>query len=177
MNIKNEIRIIAIIAIIAFIFPVGIYAQENVSVTKVEISPTITPSIVSPTVMSTNVLNFPADVRDLNVNQVGGEILKVNDQVLTINSSDGTKQIVLPSNVIVKRNSMNSKVSDLKPGDSVKIKLTSIGEVLSVEATSKEVFDLMKYSIPILIGVLVLFAVIAWLIQRSKKSHIKTTIS
>lgn len=116
----------------------------------------------------------PTTVQDVQTTEIKGEVLKHDGQTLTVDTDSGTKQVPLSDTISVKKNTVEVGISEIKPGDSVTITQSQIGEVLSIDATAGEIFDWGKYLVPLLI-VAVILAFLVWrLLKNANKPHIKT---
>lgn len=120
-----------------------------------------------------------SQVEDVNTSQITGEVLKINQENeqtrLTIKSNNETKEITVPSGISVKKNTFETQIGEIKPGDIVTITTTQQDQVLGVSATSGGLADFGRWGIPTaLLGALALIGLILY-IQRSNKGRIKTT--
>jgi|GEM_PF-6063221 len=115
-------------------------------------------------------------VENVQTMQIQGNVLVRNNNVITVKTNDETKQITIPSDIKVIRNTMGSKVEDIQPNDRVTVTQTSDGKVLSVDSTAGNVSDFGKWAVPVLIIALVGVMGVLTLIKKGHKSHIKTTI-
>lgn len=120
----------------------------------------------------------PTDsIRDISTNQITGQVLRVEENRLTLQTTEETKEVTVPEGVRVTKNSDSVNLSDIEPNDLVMVTQNNNGEVLAVDAVSGAVIDFGKWVIPGLVGGLILLLLIIWLIRRSGKQYFKTTVT
>ncbi|GAB4145329.1 MAG: hypothetical protein OHK0017_04790 [Patescibacteria group bacterium] len=129
----------------------------------------------TPTENAPEVTTPDTQVRDVTEQTFEGEVTKIDSQKLTVKNDDTTREFTVPSGISVKRNTLDANLSDIQPNDRVKVTYSGDGQVLSIDATASQVFDYSKIGIPAVILILIILGVIAYLIRRSRKGHIKTT--
>lgn len=155
-----KIKFLQILFLIISIYMVqtsNLYAQDSA------ITPQVPPS-------------SPAESIQIGTAEIKGEILTVDNNSLIVKTDDGqTREFNVDGNVSVKRNTMTSSVSELKPGDGITITRSQNGEIIALSATSGEIFDWGKWLLPVIIIGLVLAFLITWFLRQANKSHIKTT--
>lgn len=102
------------------------------------------------------------------------ELTKINGNKLTLLKDDKTQEVDASGDIKVTKNAVTAKVSDLKPKDQITVTKDSNGNLISIEAVAREVFDTSYYVVPIIIG-LSLVGLIGYLVYRQmNKGHIKT---
>lgn len=153
----------------------GLVISTQLTVTAFAQDTTIPSSMTtSPTAVRT-VSPSKAEVQALTSQEIKGEVLRKNGNVLIIQTDNGNKEVTLPTNSKVTKNGMGSDIGNIKPNDSVTV-TQSNGQVLSIDVTAGEVMDFGKWAIPAaLLGLLVLALVIS-LLSKASRSHIKTTV-
>jgi hypothetical protein len=115
------------------------------------------------------------EVTNVQPTQTTGEVVRRENNVLTVKTGNEVKQISIPDNVKVTRNTFGGNIADIKPNDEVTITEAN-GMVLSVEATSGKLFDFGKWLIPMLVLGLIAVLALWFILKRANKSHIKTTM-
>jgi hypothetical protein len=105
---------------------------------------------------------------------VSGEVLRIQGNTLTIETPDGIREVTVPENILLRRNTMEANISDIQPGDDVTINQSANGELLSVNATAGEVVDWSRWLIPITAGAIAVAGLAWWASKRANKPHIKT---
>lgn len=113
--------------------------------------------------------------QEVESSRIAGQIIRVEDNTLTVNTRDGVKQINVPENIKITKNGTTAPLSDLETGDGVVITRTDGGEVLSVDTLSGTALDISKWVLPVGLGVLVLAILVFLVWVRMKKDYIKTT--
>lgn len=102
------------------------------------------------------------------------ELTKIVGNKLTLLKNDKTQEIDASGDIKITKNAVTAKVSDLKPKDQITITKDANGNLISIEAVAREVFDTSYYVVPTIIG-LVLLGLVGYLIYRQmNKGHIKT---
>ena len=122
-------------------------------------------------------ISFAQDsqVQDVSTQSIEGKIIKKEDNTLFIESSDGTvRQYSVPDGVSIQKNTQSSSVSDLSVNDRVTVKSSDSGAVMSIEATSGQIFDMSKIAIPLLVGSLALITVLMIAKSKVNRPRIKT---
>jgi hypothetical protein len=113
--------------------------------------------------------------QQLETTQISGEVMKIENDTITIQSDNGMQQMQISNNINITRNGMGAQVQDLKPGDNITVTQTTAGVVLGVESTSQTVEDIMQMAIPIIIGLILLAIVATIAYKKSNKGFIKTS--
>ena len=103
-----------------------------------------------------------------------GQVLKVSKDSLVIDSSTGSKEFMVLSNVKIQRNGSAVELKEIKPGDKVVVKATNKGEVLAVAATAGSVVNKTKSLLGLLIALLVLAAIVWYVLKKRNRGFIKT---
>lgn len=136
-----------------------------------ETTPTATASatpLASPTETDT--------VTSLETRTIEGEIIKTNDDGITVDTGDETMEIRLFNNIQITRDGKEVEPSALQTGDQVKAVIdTNSNQAISVEATSAQTAGMQQWLLPAAIGLLLLIAVVYWLMKRANRQRIKTT--
>lgn len=102
------------------------------------------------------------------------ELTKINGNKLTLLKDDKTQEVDASGDIKVTKNAVTAKVSDLKPKDQITVTKDSNGNLISIEAVAREVFDTSYFVVPTIIG-LSLVGLIGYLVYRQmNKGHIKT---
>lgn len=114
-------------------------------------------------------------VQDVQRNEFKGEVLKIANDKLTVDSNGITKEFTVPNGIRISKNTLESKLSDIQPKDKVTVTYSGNNQVLAVDATSGEVFDYGKFALPAIIIGLLLIGLVIYLARRSQERHIKTT--
>lgn len=144
-----------------------------VTVTNTDATMTPSPSItLTGTIIQTPTVT---EVVSINKTEFSGEITKIDGRRLTVDTSEGVKEVTVPQNVQVKKNSLDSNFDELKVNDKVAVAQSESGEVLALSATSAEIFDFGKMALPIAIGLLLLIGLFYVLFRSRSDGHIKTT--
>ena len=130
-------------------------------------TPTSRATTVQPTVTT--------QVRNLTTEDFSGEVTKIDGRKLTIKLSNETKEITVPENVQIKKNSLDSNFGEIKVNDKIAFSQTSDGQIVSVSITSAGVSDFGKIALPLLLGFLLVVGVIGLLLKKGNKGHIKTS--
>jgi hypothetical protein len=141
--------------------------------TPIKSGPTVSPSpspSPSPTLQAS-----PSPVKDVETTKISGQVIRISNRTLTIQAQDGVKEVNIPQNIRITRNGISANFDGIKTGDLVEVTVSDKGQVLSIDAISREVVDWSRWIIPaVIIGlVLVLLALYLW--ERSRRGHIKTT--
>lgn len=138
-------------------------------------SPEATPPDFGVLQMEETTASPPSEINDVQIETFSGEVQRRDGSVLTVRTDEGTKQVTVPAGVNISRNTQEATIDEIMPNDRVSITQTSDGQVLAVDATVGEVFDIGKWALPLL-GIGLLTAIILWmLLRRANRSHIKTT--
>lgn len=113
-------------------------------------------------------------IQEVTTDRLAGQIIKVENGTITVNTRDGVKQVNVPNNVSVTKNGNSVSTKELQAGDGVVVTRSTNGEVLSIDALSSTALDVSKWILPIGLGVIVLaiLALLAW--ARMRKDYIKT---
>ena len=139
-------------------------------------------SYPTPTMMTTAMVTvYPSatnQIQNVQTTEIKGEVLGKQGQVLTIATDNGntTKQVTIPQNITITRNTVGATMNDIQPHDIVTLRQSN-GQVLSLDATAGSVFDFGKWALPILILAILAGLIIWFLMKRANKSHIKTTVA
>ena len=75
-------------------------------------------------------------VQEVQTNRLTGQIVKVEDSSLTVNTTEGVKEVTVPNNINISKNGNAVSKTELKPGDGVIITQSSNGEILSIDSLS-----------------------------------------
>jgi hypothetical protein len=113
-------------------------------------------------------------VENIQSQQIAGEVLKKENSTLFVQTENGVKQFKIPTDIVIKKNTMDGSFADIRPNDQVNITYTQQGQVLSVDATANEVFDFAKYAIPGGILALITLIVLYSAYKKNNAGHIKT---
>jgi hypothetical protein len=114
--------------------------------------------------------------QNVSTSTFSGEITKIDNNKVFVSTDDGVKEITIPGNIKITRNSIESKLADLKTRDQVTVTQSTKGEVLSVDATAGNLVDGAKISLPVIIGILVLLGLLYYFWKKSQQGHIKTEV-
>lgn len=104
-----------------------------------------------------------------------GKVVRVESNVISVQSKNEIKEFTIPDTVSIKRNSFEAKPTDIQAGDEATITYTNTGQLLTIEVTSEKIADWSKMLIPALIIGILLIGLIMFIVNKSNKSHIKTT--
>jgi hypothetical protein len=119
-----------------------------------------------------------ATTQEITTNEVKGEVTRIDGNMLTVRTSDNqVQQFTIPEGVRVTRNTLDSELNQIEPGDNVNLVLGSTGEILDISAVSAEVEDAGQIGLPVLIGLAVLALLGAYLWKKSQKGKIKTEVA
>ena len=122
--------------------------------------------------MNNNMMNN--NMMGVNTTKDTFELTKIVGNKLTLLKNDKTQEIDASGDIKITKNAVTAKVSDLKPKDQITITKDANGDLISIEAVGREVFDTSYYVVPTIIG-LVLLGLVGYLIYRQmNKGHIKT---
>jgi hypothetical protein len=132
-------------------------------------SASATPLVVSPTATGPT-------ISSVTTREIDGEISKISSDTITVKADDGTQQIPLSNSINIKRDGKSAGVTDLKPGDMVKVLVNSnTDEAISVEATSAAQTNLQQWLVPAIVGIAIVLALLLWLMRKAQTRHIKTS--
>jgi len=120
--------------------------------------------------------NENQEVRTVQSSQIEGEVVRKDNNALIIQTNEGVRSLAVPSNVSINRNTMQSSLGEIQPGDKVTISQSNTGEILSIDATASQVFDFGKYAVPLLLAGLIAGFIIWTLMRKAQQSHIRTTV-
>jgi hypothetical protein len=117
------------------------------------------------------------DVQNIQTQTFSGEVTKIDGRRLTVQTeNDGTKEVNIPDNVQIKKNTNDAKFEDIAVNDKVTVTQNNDGNVISLTVTPGNVDEVMKWGIPIGIGVIVLLLLLLMLLRRRKSGFIKTSV-
>ena len=107
-----------------------------------------------------------------------GELDRKEGNSIFVSKDNKVKQYAVTNDIKVRRDSMESNINMLKVGDTLTINQSQDGQkVFSIDAISKQSNDLIKWAIAAAILALILIPLIIYLINKSKRGHIKTSTS
>jgi hypothetical protein len=114
-------------------------------------------------------------VQDVGTQSTEGKIIKKDANTIYLETSDGSvKQFTVPESVSIKKNTHGSSISNLQVNDRVTIKNTDTGLVLSVDATSGQLFDASKVALPIALVVALVLVAVMMAKRKVSQPRIKT---
>jgi hypothetical protein len=116
------------------------------------------------------------DVQNVDTQTFSGEVIKIDNRNLTVKTDNETKEITVPQNIQIKRNSVDSNFESIKVNDKISFTQSQNGEVLSLSTTTGTVSDIGKYAIPAAIGLVLILGILALLMRNRGKGSIKTSI-
>lgn len=118
-----------------------------------------------------------SESKTLETEKFTGELKRNDQNKLTITKDDQTKEFTIPTNLKVKRDTLDSSIDKLDPGDTVTIeKVKNNGNIISVESISNQTTNFAKWIVGVL-TLLVITGIIAYIInKKANKSHIQTTV-
>lgn len=164
------------------LYPFDPSSAEGYTIQQATSSPdiTLTQIAVTQTIAAGNTTDSPtptatSQVQDVSKQEFSGEVTKIDGRKLTINTSDGTKEITVPDNLQIKKNGFDSKFEEIKVNDKVSFAQNPNGELLSISATSAEASDFSKRVLPFVIGGLIILGLLFYLLSQRSKGHVKTT--
>lgn len=115
-----------------------------------------------------------AESASLETREYSGEVLKVESDKLTIDTSEGSKEFNVPSGIRIERNASDVTIDKIKPGDKVTIKAAG-NEAVAVSVTAGSTIEkLIKFAV-ISALLLLLFLVLRRVIKKRNQGFIKTT--
>jgi hypothetical protein len=118
-----------------------------------------------------------AQVQNVSTEKISGKILKREGNTLTVQTNDGVKEVTIPDNVSVTRNTSASKIDALQVGEQVNVVSQSDGQVLSVDSSSNILMGLGAGTLAtIAIAILALAALAFSTWKKTKEGHIKTSV-
>lgn len=118
---------------------------------------------------------YTVQVTSVDKKEYSGEITKIENRTLTVNTSDGTKQINIPANIQIKKDGADSTFDSIKVNDKVTFAQSNSGELLSVSITSSEVSNVEKIALPVAIALILILGTIFYLIRKNRRGNIKTS--
>lgn len=140
------------------------YAQESVL--------TLSSSISQSNLSSSS---YKSETKVIETTQFNGDITRKDGDKLYVTKDNTTKEFVLPQNIAIKKDTLDSTVEKLQVGDNITVKeSSSTGAILSIEATSKQILDYSKFLIPGVLALLALAAIIWYLSKKLNNNHIQT---
>ncbi|GAC1391642.1 MAG: hypothetical protein NVSMB46_04870 [Candidatus Saccharimonadales bacterium] len=124
---------------------------------------------------TTNQNQTQSQSKDITTHEVSGQVLKVSNDKLTVDTPSGSKEFTIPGNIRIQRNTDSVTVKDIKPGDKVSLKVDDQNQVLAVSATSGNLINSTKY-IVVIVVILLILALILWrFLKKRNAGFIKTT--
>jgi multidrug efflux pump subunit AcrA (membrane-fusion protein) len=180
---KNKIlkRGLSLILAVAFLFlfSKGLNAQEGellTPTTAITISPLITEAATpSPSPDTSPTVVVTQEVQNVNTKEYNGTVTRIEGRTLTVDTNDGVKSINVPENVQIRKNGNEAQLEDIKVNDKISFAQSDNGDVISISATSGEVFDFAKYAIPIGVTALILLGLLYYLFKKSSRGRIRTS--
>ena len=117
-----------------------------------------------------------ATVTSISTQKIIGKVTKVDGSNITIqDDSNNTKVLSIPNNVTVTRDgNSGAKVADIKLNDSLTATVDSNNSIVSVDDTSDK--SSLVALIPILVIGIIVIALAAYLISKSNKGKIRTSV-
>lgn len=116
-----------------------------------------------------------SQVQNITTSDASGEVIKIDGRKLTIKLSNETKEITVPENIQIKKNSLDSNFNEIKVNDKIAYSESSDGKILSLSTTSAEVSDFSKRALPVAVAVLLLAGIAFYVLRKKNDGHIKTT--
>lgn len=114
------------------------------------------------------------DTAPVDTRQIEGTVLRKEGDRLFVDTGQGVREVRVPSNVSVTRNSVRSGINNIEPDDRVIVTTNMDGQVLSVSATSREVFDWTRLGLPLILLAALAAGVFTYIIRRSRPPRINT---
>ena len=135
-------------------------------------------SVVTST-LSIESQNIKSDrVNVLTTSSFEGELSRKENNTIFISKDNQVKQFTVSSDIKIKRDSVESNINMLKVGDILVINQSQDGQkIFSIEATSKQNSDLIKWVIIGAILTVILAFLLAYFLTKSKRGHIYTSTS
>ncbi len=112
-----------------------------------------------------------------NTQTIEGKVTRIDGEMLTIDTNEGIKQLMLPGNVGISRNGAGIAANEIQLNDRITIESDSMGNVLQADVTSGGIFDSMRWVIPTIGAVLVGLVAFSLVRSRANKQYFKTSIS
>jgi hypothetical protein len=113
---------------------------------------------------------------DVKTDKFTGELIKKDDNKITLQSNSMTKDFLIPSSIKINRDTLSSSINKLEIKDQVTVTTNSeTGLILSVEAVNGGLFDYAKYVVPGGIFLLLVVGFAYYLLKQSQTGRIKTT--
>lgn len=105
-------------------------------------------------------------VRELQTITFSGRVIKLNNNIITVQSGNIVKEITVPQRVRVMRNNIETAVTDVRLNDQLQVTQTPSGEVLSLTAFSSDVLLASRLVLPL--GILGVLTVLGIVLARMK---------
>ena len=170
---KTTLLHLCTITMVALITPNLSFAQDGPQQTKPVPSDAMQ---LSPTQMSTESATPVAQTQTVTEQTFSGDVLKLDNNKLTVKSDAETKEFILGANYKVTRDGSASEANAIKPGDTIKVTSNgTTGEVLALDTTSPSAANATKIAVPAIIGVVVLLGLLYYLFRKKGARQIKTS--
>ncbi len=128
--------------------------------------------ISSSTAMPVN--RMTPDSKIVTTAEFKGDISRIENNKLFVTKDDVTKEYTVPAAISIKKDSFNSSLQNLKVGDSLTVRESNNGSIISIDAISSQVFDYSKFLIPGVIVALLALCLGYYFYNKSNKGHIQT---
>jgi hypothetical protein len=165
MKLNFIIKIFLSSIIFSNIFLTRIFAQTS--------TPEVSPVSYSTTIIEDNTTNLNDKVIDESTYEFQGEIKKITDTRLSIESDDDVlKEVMITDDVSIKRNNKDAEFQDLQIGDQVTLLIKNTNnELISIDAISQSTLNAISVGgLVLLIIILLALAIFVSKIRESTKS-------
>jgi hypothetical protein len=116
----------------------------------------------------------PPQVVTLQTSDFTGRVIKILNNVITVDANNSIKEITLPGNVRITRNGLTAEIKDIQVGDQVTVTTDNTNNVLKVDVQAQAILEASTMLI-VIIPVLLLLAIFVYIYNRNRnQAHIKT---